>query len=90
VLAAYRQHVAERSAEGIDPKPLNAEQVNGLIELLKAPPPGEEAFILDLITNRVPPGDRNACAHACTSEDSANHRGQLRTAADDPPLRGLT
>ncbi len=56
MLEAYRQHVAERAELGIDPKPLNAEQVNGLIELLKAPPAGEEDYILDLIVNRVPAG----------------------------------
>lgn len=27
-----------------------------LVELLKTPPAGEEEFLLDLITNRVPPG----------------------------------
>ncbi len=36
--------------------PLNAEQTAGLIELLKNPPAGEEAFLVDLITNRVPAG----------------------------------
>jgi aconitate hydratase 2/2-methylisocitrate dehydratase len=56
VLEAYRQHVEERAAEGIPAKPLNAEQTAALIELLKTPPAGEEEFILDLITNRVPPG----------------------------------
>jgi aconitate hydratase 2 / 2-methylisocitrate dehydratase len=56
VLEAYRKHVAERAAQGIVPQPLNAEQTAGLIELLKTPPAGEEAFLLDLITNRVPPG----------------------------------
>jgi aconitate hydratase 2 / 2-methylisocitrate dehydratase len=56
VLEAYRQHVEERAAEGVPPKPLNAEQVAALVELLKAPPAGEEEFVLDLITNRVPPG----------------------------------
>jgi len=56
VLEAYRQHVAERAAEGVVPKPLSAEQVAGLIELLKNPPAGEEAFLVDLISNRVPPG----------------------------------
>ncbi|MCV6606306.1 MAG: aconitate hydratase B, partial [Porticoccaceae bacterium] len=35
---------------------LSPEQVAGLVELLKNPPAGEEAFLLDLITNRVPPG----------------------------------
>ena len=56
MLEAYRQHVAERSKQGIDPQPLSAEQVNGLVELLKDPPEGHEDFILDLIVNRVPAG----------------------------------
>ncbi|WP_299235833.1 bifunctional aconitate hydratase 2/2-methylisocitrate dehydratase [uncultured Halomonas sp.] len=56
MLEAYRQHVEERAAEGVPPKPLNAEQVAALVELLKTPPAGEEEFILDLLTNRVPPG----------------------------------
>jgi len=56
VLEAYRQHVAERSELGIVPKPLTAAQVNELVELLKAPPAGEGAFLLDLISNRVPAG----------------------------------
>ncbi|PWV82831.1 bifunctional aconitate hydratase 2/2-methylisocitrate dehydratase [Halomonas sp. A11-A] len=56
MLEAYRQHVEERATEGVPPKPLNAEQVAALVELLKAPPAGEEEFVLDLITNRVPPG----------------------------------
>ncbi len=56
MLEAYRKHVEERASEGVPPKPLNTEQVAGLIELLKAPPAGEEDFLLDLISNRVPPG----------------------------------
>jgi aconitate hydratase 2/2-methylisocitrate dehydratase len=56
VLEDYRKHEAERAAEGIPPKPLNPEQVAGLIELLKNPPAGEEAFLLELISERVPPG----------------------------------
>lgn len=56
MLEAYRQHVEERAAEGVPAKPLTADQVAALIELLKSPPAGEEEFILDLITNRVPPG----------------------------------
>lgn len=56
MLEAYRKHVAERAEQGIVPKPLSAEQVAGLIELLKSPPAGEEEFILDLISNRVPAG----------------------------------
>ncbi|MFA0440561.1 bifunctional aconitate hydratase 2/2-methylisocitrate dehydratase [Vibrio sp. 10N.286.49.C2] len=56
MLEAYRKHVAERAAEGVVPRPLNAEQVAGLVELLKNPPQGEEATILDLLENRIPPG----------------------------------
>ena len=56
MLEAYRKHVDERAAQGIVPQPLNAEQVAGLIELLKNPPAGEEATLVDLISNRVPPG----------------------------------
>ncbi|ACO75135.1 AcnB [Laribacter hongkongensis HLHK9] len=56
MLEAYRQHVAERAALGIPPLPLNKNQVADLVELLKNPPAGEEAFLVDLITHRVPPG----------------------------------
>jgi aconitate hydratase 2/2-methylisocitrate dehydratase len=56
VLEAYRAHVTERQLQGIPPKPLDPEWTAGLVELLKAPPKGEESFLLDLISNRVPPG----------------------------------
>ncbi|KYN87266.1 aconitate hydratase B [Vibrio cidicii] len=56
MLEAYRKHVEERAAEGVVPKPLDAEQVVGLVELLKNPPQGEEEFLLDLLENRIPPG----------------------------------
>ncbi|MDX2321809.1 MAG: bifunctional aconitate hydratase 2/2-methylisocitrate dehydratase [Moritella sp.] len=56
MLKAYRKHVEERAADGVVPKPLDAEQVAGLVELVKSPIAGEEEFILDLLTNRVPPG----------------------------------
>ena len=56
MLEAYRNHVEERAAQGVVPQPLNAEQTAGLVELLKNPPVGEEQFLLDLITNRVPAG----------------------------------
>jgi len=35
---------------------LSADQVNGLVELLKNPPGGEEDALMDLLINRVPPG----------------------------------
>ncbi|WP_343731274.1 bifunctional aconitate hydratase 2/2-methylisocitrate dehydratase [Duganella sp.] len=56
MLAAYRAHVAERATLGIPPLPLSAAQTTDLVELLKNPPAGEEAFLVDLITNRVPAG----------------------------------
>ncbi|GAB6263353.1 bifunctional aconitate hydratase 2/2-methylisocitrate dehydratase [Photobacterium sp. R1] len=56
VLEAYRKHVEERAAEGVVPKPLDAEQTAALVELLKNPPAGEEAVLIDLLENRIPPG----------------------------------
>ena len=56
MLQAYRDHVAERAALGIPPLPLSAQQTAELIELLKSPPKGEEATLVDLITHRVPAG----------------------------------
>ena len=56
MLEAYRQHVEERAALGVAPKPLDAQQTAELVELLKNPPAGEAAFLLDLISQRVPAG----------------------------------
>ena len=56
VLEAYRQHVQERAEAGIVPKPLTAEQVHDLTALLTNPPAGEETFLLELISDRVPAG----------------------------------
>ncbi len=56
MLQAYRTHVAERAELGIPPLPLSAKQTGELIELLKAPPAGEEAMLVELITHRVPAG----------------------------------
>ncbi|MDY7025674.1 MAG: bifunctional aconitate hydratase 2/2-methylisocitrate dehydratase [Pseudomonadota bacterium] len=56
MLEAYRKHVEERAALGTVPQPLSAQQTADLIELIKNPPAGEEAFVLDLLKNRVPAG----------------------------------
>ncbi|MUK31829.1 bifunctional aconitate hydratase 2/2-methylisocitrate dehydratase [Aliivibrio fischeri] len=56
MLEAYRKHVEERASEGVVPRPLDAEQVAALVELVKNPPQGEEEVILDLLENRIPPG----------------------------------
>ena len=56
MLETYRAHVEERAQIGIVPKPISPEQMNDLVELIKNPPAGEEAFIYDLLANRVPAG----------------------------------
>jgi len=56
VLEAYRAHVAERAALGIPPLPLSKQQTTELVALLKNPPAGEEAALVELITYRVPAG----------------------------------
>ncbi|MFM7530959.1 MAG: aconitate hydratase B, partial [Rubrivivax sp.] len=56
MLDVYRQHAAERAALGIPALPLSATQVAELVELIKAPPAGEDAFLMELLTHRVPPG----------------------------------
>lgn len=56
MLEQYRKHIDERAAEGVVPKPLDAEQTAALVELIKQPPAGEEAFLLDLLANRIPAG----------------------------------
>ena len=56
MLDAYREHVAERAAQNIPPTPLSPEQVAELVELIQAPPEGDEDFLIELLTERVPPG----------------------------------
>nr|WP_211160029.1 bifunctional aconitate hydratase 2/2-methylisocitrate dehydratase [Aromatoleum aromaticum] len=56
VLEAYRAHVAERAALGIPPLPLSKQQTEELVALLKNPPKGEEEFLVELLTYRVPAG----------------------------------
>ncbi|MGL9750616.1 MAG: bifunctional aconitate hydratase 2/2-methylisocitrate dehydratase [Symbiopectobacterium sp.] len=56
MLEEYRKHVADRAAQGIVPKPLDASQMAALVDALKKPPVGEEEVLLDLLVNRVPPG----------------------------------
>lgn len=56
MLEAYRAHVAERAALGIPPLPLSKQQTTELVGLLKNPPKGEEAVLVELITYRVPAG----------------------------------
>ena len=50
MLDAYREHVAERAAQNIPPTPLSPEQVAELVELIQAPPEGDEDFLIELLT----------------------------------------
>lgn len=56
MLDNYRQHATERASLGIPPLPLSAKETEELIALLAAPPKGEEAWLVELITYRVPAG----------------------------------
>ncbi len=56
VLDTYRQHVKEREQQGVPPQALSTSQVEQLVTLIQNPPKGEDAFLVDLLTHRVPPG----------------------------------
>jgi aconitate hydratase 2/2-methylisocitrate dehydratase len=75
MLKAYAAHVQERAAQQLPPLPLNAEQVAALVELLKNPPAGEEALLIDLLENRTPAGvDQAAYVKAAFLSDIANSK----------------
>ena len=56
MLEAYNAQVAQRATLGIPALPLSKDQTAELIGLLKNPPKGKEAELLEMITNRVPAG----------------------------------
>ncbi len=70
---------APRSA--FRPCALDAAQVAELIELIKAPPAGEESFLLELLTHRVPPGVDDA-AKVKASFLAAVAHGDIEVDAD--------
>ncbi len=77
MLTAYREHVAERAAQGLPPLPLNAEQTAELIALLKNPPAGEAGFLLELLAHRVPAGvDQAAYVKAAFLTDIAHAKAE--------------
>ena len=78
MLQEYRKHVTQRAEQGIAPLPLSARQVADLVELLKNPPAGEEDLLLDLISNRVPPGVDEA-AYVKAGFLSAIARGEVES-----------
>lgn len=72
MLEAYQAHVAERAQQNLPPLPLDAEQVAGLVELLKNPPAGQEDVLVDLLANRIPAGvDQAAYVKAAFLADVA-------------------
>lgn len=72
MLKAYEAHVLERASQQLPPLPLNAEQVAELVDLLKAPPAGQETLLLDLLENRIPAGvDQAAYVKAAFLADVA-------------------
>ena len=56
LLPRYRAAAAEREALGVPPLPLTAAEVQALTALLQEPPAGEEAVLLHLLSERIPPG----------------------------------
>ncbi|MFN9923298.1 MAG: bifunctional aconitate hydratase 2/2-methylisocitrate dehydratase, partial [Cyanobacteriota bacterium] len=56
LLPGYRAAAAEREALGVPALPLSAPQAQALTALLEQPPAGEEAFLLELLSERIPPG----------------------------------
>ncbi|WP_347986333.1 bifunctional aconitate hydratase 2/2-methylisocitrate dehydratase [Methylomonas sp. AM2-LC] len=83
MLDNYRKHVAERAAEGVVPKPLDASQVAALVELLIQAPENESEFLLDLLINRVPAGVDEA-AYVKAGFLTVVAKGDIKTAVLTP------
>ena len=83
MLSAYRKLAADREAQGIPALPLNAEQAKGLTELLEKPPAGEDAALLHLLTERIPPGVDEA-AYVKASWLSAVAQGEVKSPLISP------
>jgi len=83
LLPAYRAAAAEREAVGVPPLPLSAPQTQALTALLAAPPAGEEAFLLELLSERIPPGVDEA-AYVKASWLTAVARGEASSPLVSP------
>ena len=92
MLEAYNAQVAERAALGIPALPLTKDQTAELVKLLKSPPAGKEAELLELITNRVPAGVDDAAKEGESSNEfkpslaqlEAHHAGYVERPAYRP------
>ncbi len=56
MLEEYQKHVEERAKDGLPPKPLTPEQVADLVELMKQSSHLNADLLVNLISERVPPG----------------------------------
>ena len=56
MLNAYSKLATEREAQGVPALPLTAEQTKDLTELLENPPADQKQFLLQLLSDRIPPG----------------------------------
>lgn len=84
MLSAYRAAAAERTAQGIPPLPLTAEQTQALTALLENPPAGEEEDLLHLLSERIPPGVDEA-AYVKATWLSAVAQGSATSPLVSPP-----
>ena len=83
MLKDYQLHVQERATLQLPPLPLNAEQVASVVELLKNPPKGEQALLVDLIESQTPAGvDQAAYVKAAFLADIA--KGSAKSALISP------
>jgi aconitate hydratase 2 / 2-methylisocitrate dehydratase len=80
---AYELHVQERLKESVVPKPLDATQTAELVNHLKNPEKGEEKFLFDLLSNRVPPGVDEA-AYVKAAFLSAIAKGEAKSPIVSP------
>ena len=56
MLNAYSKLAAEREAQGVPALPLTAEQTKDLTKLLENPPTDQKQILLELLSDRIPPG----------------------------------
>lgn len=71
---AYEAEVNERAKLGVPPLPLDAKKTAEVVELLKKKE-GDQAFLKDLLANRVPPGvDEAAYVKAAFLNDVAQKK----------------
>ncbi|MBA3695564.1 MAG: aconitate hydratase B, partial [Methylotenera sp.] len=90
MLKAYATHVQERAIQQLPPLPLSAEQVAELVELLKNPPAGEEALLVDLLENRTPAGvDQAAYVKAAFLSDVASGKAKSPLISPDKAVQLL-